>query len=72
MDYNLDLIGQVIKGYRVMGSGTAGSLDLINDTGGLKKPGDFFKSTPTMSKSYLETATKNYMLMKLFTEKRWV
>jgi hypothetical protein len=32
MDYNLDLIGQVIKGYRVMGSGAAGSLDLINDT----------------------------------------
>ena len=32
MDYNLDLIGQIIKGYRVMGSGSAGSLDLVNDT----------------------------------------
>ena len=31
MDYNLDLIGQVIKGYRVMGTGPNGSLDLVND-----------------------------------------
>ena len=31
MDYNLDLVGQVIKGYRVMGTGTDGDLDLIND-----------------------------------------
>lgn len=31
MDYNLDLIGQVIKGYRVMGSGPAGELDLSTD-----------------------------------------
>jgi len=31
MDYNLDLIGQVIKGYRVMGSGPAGELDLSAD-----------------------------------------
>ena len=31
MDYNLDLIGQVIQGYRVMGTGPDGALDLTND-----------------------------------------
>ena len=27
MDYNLDLIGEVIKGYHVIGSGTAGQVE---------------------------------------------
>ena len=31
MDYNLDLIGQVIQGYRVMGTNVDGSLNLEND-----------------------------------------
>lgn len=31
MDFNLDLIGQVIKGYRVMGTNSDGSLNLAND-----------------------------------------
>ena len=31
MDYNLDLIGEIIKGYRVMGTGPEGEMDLIND-----------------------------------------
>ena len=31
MNYNLDLIGQVIQGYRVMGNGPAGELDLNGD-----------------------------------------
>jgi hypothetical protein len=37
MDYNLDLIGQVIKGYRVMGLGPGGNLDLDNDNGKILK-----------------------------------
>ena len=37
MDYNLDLIGQVIKGYRVMGLGPGGSIDLDNDAGKILK-----------------------------------
>ena len=31
MDYNLSLIGKTIQGYKVMGSGLEGSLDLTND-----------------------------------------
>ena len=31
MDYNLDLIGNTIKGYLVMGSGPDGDIDLTND-----------------------------------------
>ena len=31
MDYNLDLIGEIIKGYRVMGNGPEAEMDLTND-----------------------------------------
>ena len=31
MDYNLDLIGQIIKGYAVMGTGPNGDIDLTDD-----------------------------------------
>lgn len=31
MNYNLDLVGQVIYGYRIMGSGPDGAIDLTND-----------------------------------------
>jgi hypothetical protein len=32
MDYNLDLIGQVIQGYRVMGTNVDGSIHINDDT----------------------------------------
>ena len=31
MDYNLGLIGKTLQGYTIMGSGSGGSLDLVND-----------------------------------------
>ena len=32
MDYNLDLIGQIIQGYRVMGTNADGSININDDT----------------------------------------